>query len=224
MSKTGLLLISLLVIVLVGCEATYQARDVETSGFLKDYSILKEGVGNEALLVYKNPEANFSKYDKILFEPIELWRPAESDLAELEDEEAQRLGTYLYDSVKKQLEKDWEMVDKPGPGVLRLRGAITEAGDSVTAMNMISTILPYGRAISAGRRLITGTGSFVGKASVECEITNSQTGTLLFAAVDRRVGAKTVMGMWSSWDDVEKAYDYWGERIRIRLAEERALK
>jgi hypothetical protein len=42
--------------------------------------------------------------------------------------------------------------------------------------------------------------------------------------VDRRAGAKTVMGSWSTWDDVEKAYDYWAERVRTRLAEERSQK
>jgi hypothetical protein len=37
-----------------GCVSTHRARSVETSGFLGDYSNLREGEGEEALLVYVN--------------------------------------------------------------------------------------------------------------------------------------------------------------------------
>lgn len=205
-----------------GCSATHQASDVETSGFLKDYSLLEEGGEGEALLVYRNPDADFSKYDKILLEQIELWRPADSELAELPEEDIQKLGYYFYNTVYTELEKDWTMVRHPGPGVLRIRGAITEASDTIAALNMTSTIIPVMRIVSAGKRLITGTSAFVGEASVECAITDSTTGELLFAAVDRRVGAKTLDGSWSTWDDVEEAYDYWAVRCRERLTEERS--
>jgi hypothetical protein len=209
---------------LVGCAATHQMGDVEKSGFLKDYSMLKEGEDGEALLVYRNPDADFSKYDKILLEPIEIWRPKDSDLADLSEEDVQYLGNHLYESLKTELEKDYTLVASAGPGVLRIRGAITEASGSIAPLNMISTVIPVTRVISAGKRLITGTGAFVGKASVEGEFTDSESGELLFAAVDRRAGAKTVMGSLSTWDDVREAYDYWAERVRARLAEERTRK
>ena len=42
------------------------------------------------------------------------------------------------------------------------------------------------------------------------------------AGVDRRIGAKSVSGMMSKWSDVEEAYDYWVDRLRLRLAKARA--
>ena len=66
-------LMILLVFVLVSCSsktATIQGREVVFSGFLDDYSILREGGKGEPLLVYKNPTVDFAAYDKILLDPI----------------------------------------------------------------------------------------------------------------------------------------------------------
>ena len=55
----------------VGCAQTYQARKVETSGFLEDsYSLLQEGKKGEAQLIYINPDADFAAYDKIMLDPV----------------------------------------------------------------------------------------------------------------------------------------------------------
>jgi len=51
------------------CASTKQARNVEPSGFLGDYSKLQEGGKDEALLVYRNPHANISRFNKIIIEP-----------------------------------------------------------------------------------------------------------------------------------------------------------
>ncbi|MEW6742113.1 MAG: DUF3313 domain-containing protein [Planctomycetota bacterium] len=208
-------------IILSGCAATHQARSVETSGFLKDYSILHEGESGEALLIYKNPNADLSRYDKVLIEPVEIWRAADSELEDFPEEDGQRLGTYLHDALKRELEKDFQIVSEPGNGTLRIRAAITEASGSSAPLNMITTVVPIGIAVSAVTRVATGTAAFVGAASAEGEITDSATGELLFAGVDRRVGTKRIRGSWSQWEDVEEAFNYWAERIRLRLTEGR---
>jgi hypothetical protein len=64
--------ILVLMLVVTGCAATQEAKSVEKSGFLGDYSLLKEGerstfqqgAENQALLVYKNPAADWRKYIK----------------------------------------------------------------------------------------------------------------------------------------------------------------
>ena len=56
-----------------GCAATQEAKSVEKSGFLGDYSMLKEGQRStfkessedQALWIYKNPAADWRKYTKI---------------------------------------------------------------------------------------------------------------------------------------------------------------
>jgi hypothetical protein len=208
---------ALALLLLAACGTTHQARNVEGMGFLGDYSMLEEGSGDDPLLMYKNPDADFTVYDKVLFEPPTLWRPADSELGDLDEEDAKLLCKYLYVHVKQQLEKNWKLAKEPGPGVIRLQLAITEASDSTAALDMVTMVVPVGIAISAGKRLATGTATFVGAASLEGKITDSESGELLFAAVDKRVGSKSVDGLFSSWDDVKEAYDYWAQHIRMRI-------
>jgi hypothetical protein len=51
-------------------ESCQQARTVEKSGFLGDYSMLSRGGEGEALLFYENPEANWPSYNKIFLAPV----------------------------------------------------------------------------------------------------------------------------------------------------------
>ena len=56
----------ILMLVVTGCAATQEAKSVEKSGFLGDYSLLregerstiKEGVEDQALWIYRNPAAD----------------------------------------------------------------------------------------------------------------------------------------------------------------------
>ena len=214
-------LTGLLWVCVCGCATTRQARRVETSGFLKDYSMLEEGKSGEALLVYRNPEADVSAYDKVQLEPVSIWRPADSDLGEIPEEELEQLAQHLHDAIVSKLEEDYEIVGASGPGVMRVRVAITEAAKSWIVLERISAIVPQLRLVSSLKRLATGTHSFVGKAGIEGEIIDSESGERLFAAVDRRAGANTIRGSWSSWSDVNDAFDFWAERLRDRLREER---
>jgi len=64
-----------------------------------------------------------------------------------------------------------------------------------------------------------GTQAFVGRADVEGKITDTDTGELLFAAVDRRAGKNTPDGSMNSWNDVKQAFAYWATRLSERLRE-----
>jgi hypothetical protein len=196
-----------------------QARSAEPSGFLGDYSKLKEGGKDEALLVYRNPSASFASYDKILFEPVTVWA---SKKVEIPDDELQGVVDYLDSAVRNALGGDYQLVDRAGPGTLRLRIAITEAIDANAVMGTVSTIVPQARLLSEAKRVATGTAGFVGTAGVEGELSDSLTGERLFAAVDRRAGGKSVSGATQSWKDVKDAFDHWAGRLKARLAAERA--
>ncbi|MHC4942803.1 MAG: DUF3313 domain-containing protein [Planctomycetota bacterium] len=220
MSKICFVPLALALLLFLGCPTTRQASSVEASGFLKDYSILHEGGDEEALLAYTNPKADLKKYDKILLEHPTLWRPEDSDMADMDEDDLKYLGTYLYTSVQKQLLTDFGMVNKPGPGVLRIRLAITEASGSFAAGDLLTTILPPAKVVSGIKQITTGAGAFVGAASLEVEITDSLSGEVLLAVVDRQVGGKSLSGQFDSWDDVEEAFEYWSGKIRKRLAME----
>jgi hypothetical protein len=200
-----------------GCAITQQSRDGGRSGFLGDYSMLQPGEEGQAQLVYVNPTARWSQYDKVWIDSVTLWRDASTD--DLPDEEAQMLTDHLYAALHEELARDHEIVDSAGPGVLRLRAALTEAQGSKVVMNTVTSVIPQLRLLATAGGMATGTAALVGKAGVEAELVDSLSGERLAAAVDARQGTKAVRGGIGKWSDAQQTFKHWAERFRERLAE-----
>jgi hypothetical protein len=197
------------------CATTRQTRSVERSGFLGDYSDLQPGEEGQAQLVYIDPRADFSIYDAVLIDTVTLWH--DSDLSKIPAEERQALTDYLYSSLQRELSKSFQIVDKPGVGVLEIRAAITEARGSKVVANVVTSVVPQLRLLSAAAGMATDTQVFVGQCGIEAEIRDSLTHYRLAAAVDERAGTKALRGGVGKWSDVENAFDFWAGRLRERL-------
>jgi hypothetical protein len=209
-------------ITLTGCASTYQAEPKQ-SGFLGDYSLLKRGEEGEASLVYRKYDNDYDKwrsYTEILLEPVQIWK---GEKTPLNQEDAEYLAKIVWSRLDEELRKDYKMTSGQGVGVLRIQTAVTEAGTSMPVLDLITTLYPGTRLISEGKRWASGTESFVGAASVEIKITDSQSGELLGAAVDRRGGGKYVTKGFHRWTDVEEAFTYWAKQLRWRLCLERRV-
>lgn len=201
---------------LTGCATTRQSRGVgEESGFLGDYSDLKPGGKDEAQLIYIRPDADWARYDAIEIDSVTLWLDSKTE--DIPKEEQQQLTDYLYNALYEHLSKDYKIVDHPGPGVMRLRAAITEAKGSKVVMNTITSIVPQLRLLTTIVGMSAGTSVLVGKAGVEAELTDSMTGQRLMAGLDERQGTKAIRGGIKKWSDVKLAFDFWAERLQKRL-------
>ena len=154
--------ILILMLVVTGCATTQEAKSVEKSGFLGDYSLLKEGerstikegVGDQALLIYKNPAADWRKYRKIYLDPVTVWMSAkDSQLKDISVEDRRRLAALLWSKMDESLRKDYEMTNQVGPDVLRVQAAITEAGESNAVMDTVTSIIPQTKLLSGMKSL-----------------------------------------------------------------------
>jgi len=215
-----------------GCAATQEARSVEKSGFLGNYALLKEGQrsmvkeGSEdqALWIYTNPDADWRKYKKIQLDPVTLWMSQkDSQLKDVSVEDRQRLAALFWSKLDEQLRKDYEMTSEPGPDVMQIQVAITEAGDSNATLDTVTSIIPQTRLLTGAKGIATGVSGFAGSASAELKATDTSTGTILTAAVDRRGGTKSLRGVTNEWHDVEEAYRFWAEKLRYRLCQWRGV-
>jgi len=206
-----------LVLLSTACARTYQARYVDTSNFLDDYSLLTEGEDGDALLSYWKKDANWSAYKKIILDPVAIRKTPDSELNEMPHLESQRLKDLFEFRLRDALKKDFKLVNKPGPDTLRIQYAITDAETSILFLDQLTTFYPSARAVSLLKRMAIGTESYVGQASIEGKITDSQTGELLMASADCRAGGKTLMGSFDTWDDVEQAYQYWAAQTAYLL-------
>ena len=212
--------IGVLVLVVAGCATTEQVPDVRMSGFLGSYSQLHRGKPGQAEFTYRNPNVDLNKYQRVMLDPVQLWAAdnKNSALSKLSREDQQLLVNYLYVALRDALQKDYIIVNEPGPDVMRVRCAITEARADRPVMDLLSTATPAGLGISYAKRLVVGTHSAVGVVSVEGELLDSLTGERLAAVVDRRAGTKSLLGKPTRWGDVQDAFNFWARRMQTNLA------
>ncbi len=206
-----------------GCATTEEVREVEESGFLGDYSQLQTGGEGQAALRYVNPHARFDSYNKMLIDPVTLWMKDGSNLSEVPEVDRKMLVDYLHTALSDSLGREYTLVDAPGPGVMRLRVAITEAEQAPVVMSTVSNVVPQMLLISNVKKMVTGTQAFVGSAAVEGELLDAATGERLAAFVDKRSGGKSIERIGAgSWNDFKNACRVWAKLIATRLAEQRA--
>lgn len=214
-------LMSLAVLSLAACATTTETRSVEPSGFLKNVNQLQEGQGSQVQMVYIRPSTNFAKYKKIMMEPVAMYAAPDAKMAKLSTEEQKALVDYFDAAIREQLAPDYAFVTVPGPDVMVLRVAVTEAKGAKVVMNTISSIVPVGLALSTLKKVATGTHSAVAETQAEMEVLDAQTGERLIAAIDQRAGRKFTFRLdkFSKYAQVRDAFDFWAERMQTRLAE-----
>src|SRR5208337_3582908 len=229
---TGLLFVLLAGLILPGCAQTVapgpdiiQRAQGETpappppSGFLgNDYSLLTPpaaGTDQQAMLRYVNPNANWASYNKIMIAPVTYWA---GDDTKVSAADQQALCNYMYNVLVTDLGKTFAIVDQPGPGVIKVSAALTDASSAVPVLRSISVVVPQARALSVIKMAATGTYAFVGSAQGAIKFNDSVTGRLLAAAVDKRVGGASIrnVDVWQ-WGDADNAMNYWGNEIDQRL-------
>jgi hypothetical protein len=178
-------------LVLAGCQSPLASP--ELSGFILHHEQLQPGQANQAQLVYINPDTSFAPYESVLIEPVVLWEPDGERLSGLSRPELEKLADDLETSMRRELAREFEVVEEPKPGTLRMRLALVEVD-----------------AVRQGPE-----GELIGSVGIEAEILDASTGERLVAVGDSR-GARTP-------SDVNKAFDGWAVRARDRLSAFRAF-
>jgi uncharacterized protein DUF3313 len=185
------------------------------SGFLDDYSLLREGGPNEVALVYRNPEANWPAYREVLLEPVTLWRSGRKSLEPIPREDLLRLVADFQSAVRTRLGEAFRFVDRPGPGVLRIRLAITEAHASDPVLDILTASRGTGRPHPAGAGATDPeTRRFLEVAVIEGEVRDAATNVLLAEGVDRRRRGAPPLDTWA---EVDRAFAFWADRVCTRL-------
>jgi hypothetical protein len=189
------------------------------TGFLgSDYSLLTSppaDSGQKAMLVYTNMNANFTTYSKIMIAPVTFWAADDSKVSAADQ---QTLCNYAFNTFTSALGKNFTVVNEPGPGVLKLSIALTDATAATPGLRSISVVVPQARVLSAIKMAGTGTYAFVGSAQGEAKLNDSVTGQLLAAWADKRVGGTSITNVdVFQWGDAENAINYWANGLDQRL-------
>lgn len=216
----SIILATSLVALLLGigaCAKTRQTRSTETRGFLGDYTQMGEDETGRVALVYVNLDTDWRGYDAIMIDSVTVWYDTED--SKISDEDAQMLTDHFYAALHDELAKDFRIVDQPGPGVMRLRAAVTETKGANVIGNTVTSIHLGAKVASTALGAATDVQTFVGRATFEGEIRDSLTDVRLMAAVDQRSGTKNPLVGLKKWSQVRRIMDVWSENLRERLSE-----
>ena len=206
---------ALLVLLSGGCTHRRPGPSTEVSGFLDDYTLLRKGGPDELWRSYRNPKADWNAYHTVLLEPVTLWRSGRKSLDPIPKEDLLRLVTDFQTAVRTALGEDFHIVDRAGPGVMRIRLGITDARAADAVLDVLSARRGTDRAHAADAGpLHPETRRFLESAVIEGEIRDAQTNTLLSEGIDRRrPGAPAP----ATWADVDTAFARWAARACARL-------
>ena len=183
-----------------------QAQSKRYSGFLGDYSKLKRSRQLKGAMSYENPSKSLKEYDKFMIDRVVVHFAPNAKGIGIDPFKVQQVADYAHRELWQALSIRYQVVNTPGPGVLRLRVALTDIKTNVRLMN-----------IHPGTKLL---GFGLGGASMEGEAVDSQTGERVLAVVDSRKGGINPLPSRAAIDTVAHAKEvmrYWVKRFVGRV-------
>lgn len=206
-------------LILAACSGTPEVQtgdDAETMGNLNKVD------NSRADLAYVDPDADFSKYNKVMIMPlgvdkVEIIQPSTSGSIthkrdwELTDEDRKKLQEVFHEAMVKQLEKkgDYPVVTEAGDDVLQISAKLIAIAPAAAKDD--------NRSRTTGRSRVYTEGA--GALAVAVAYADSETGEVLGIMKD----SKSSTGVWSSnnsvsnMSDVRNMFNSWAIQIRKGL-------
>ncbi len=156
------------------------------------------------------PGVRLSDYTRIRVEPARLAPDLDTGRDEYRDHDLEIVRKQFQERVTDSLDEDFLLVDETGRDVLELRLLLT---------GIKANRPPLDARRRGGPTQYPTTTRGVGWATMQLELRDSETGELLFAAVDRYDGVTfdRNLGIGFTWSDAQRAFDGWGRALRARL-------
>ena len=185
------------------------------SGWMKDYSDLAEfktATGGTSMR-WISPSLKKGQYSSVMIDPITYY-PAPPANSQVPVKTINALPTYLVQQMRKELGSNIQIVQKPGPGVLRLRAAITGV-DTPTKGLQVYEVIPVA-LIFAGVSTATGMRDHNTLVYLEAQLIDSQSGDLLAKAVRKGIGENIANNKEEmTLDDAKPVLDSWAKDAAV---------
>ncbi len=200
MKKATIVISMVIFAALAGCAE----KNVVYSGFLKNYAQLKPDPEVGGALRYLNPRKSLKEYNRFQIDPIAVQFSRGAKGTAIDPAKLQNLTLYFRNELTKALNKNYRVVNRPGPRVLRIRAAITDVDESDPLLNIHPAMK------------LSGIG--LGGASMEAEALDSVTGERIGAIKETRSGSRMSMtaGL-SRLGHAKQVIRYWVSRFMKNL-------
>jgi len=186
------------------------------SGFLQDYDLLEPGKPGQASLVYRNPDVDIPAYQKILIDRVTIWCGADLEDHAADSADFVRMANMLYSTFRERFEKTHVITDTPGPSTLRFRLALTDVTPNSSELVVYSTVVPPPEHADDATEVSPTARKFFASATVEAEVTDSETDQLLIEAVTRKFGGRALDGSIETWAEARQVFEAWANTLAER--------
>jgi hypothetical protein len=175
-------------------EPAVAAAPFPPSGFLGDYNALKPGDPSRARLVYLDANADFSGYERVIVEPVVVWKSDEARFAGVSSAQREALAREFEAELERAFAQEFVVAKAAGPGTLRVRNALT----ATIAEGSDPERLQY--------------------IEVELELRDAVTNARLAAAVDSKGTPPSGTREDPQLVEAGAAFRDWAERVATRVA------
>ena len=222
---------------IVATETT--VANVPRVGFLTDYTRLQPMPGGGGMLCWRDAGVNWKQYDKVMIEPMRVTFAPGSDQKPVDPTDLKVLFDYFHGALVKALQPRTQVVTATGPGVLRVRIALTNLAPTNTMESLAGTAVPYGFVAEMGSGVATGrpAGStpYLGQTGLEVQFRDGASGNAVAECADTEIGRKYAADIsksaplaaetwmngyfdsFSSWSYARDAFDKWAAVFAQRL-------
>lgn len=197
---------------------------------------LKPTADGSGALVWIDPNVDLTKYNKFLVERIQVRLADDAAYKTIDPTDLKAMADYFHNAIAKALGPTYQVVSKPGPGVLRVRIVITDLVPTKPEYSVVALVVPYATVVDVasgpadGRP--AGSTAYLGRTGIAGSLIDSQTNRVVAEYADTEVGRKYVVDTskgvttavttgvddylqaYSTWGYAKKAFDGWARDLR----------
>ena len=182
------------IVVAVAAPVTVVSADKLTqkeqySGFLKDYSQLKEekDADGKPVMRYISKKLTSGGYHQVMIDRVDFY-PAPRPDENVDSATLYQIRDYLDKALREKIGAKTAIVDQAGPGVARMRVAITAVASETAALKGYQYV-PFALIVQ-GAKTAAGTRAKEAQLYAEMEIIDSQSGERIGAVVKKGIGTE----------------------------------
>ncbi len=203
------------------------------TGFLSDYANLKPVKGVDGAQAWRRDGVDWKKYSKVLIERMQIYLKQDGKRKPIDPQDLKLLTEAFYETLVAELKPTVEIVDKPGPDVLRVRIAIVDLVPTDAGRSVVGSVVPFAWVAEAASGPATGrpAGStpYLGQTGIEAQFVDGGSGDVLGEFTDLKIGKKFnapggYMDSFSAWAYAKEAFKQWSKHFRGRFDELRGMK
>lgn len=186
-----------------GCTPT--GRVVENHSYSADLTGLELNQSYAPTVVYTRPNAaTFEAYTRFIIDPVQV-NYDDPSMKDLDPDTVAKMQAYFRDNLIKSLrEGGYEVGTRTESNTLRISLHLSGLKAPSAAANITTALAPF--AIS------------VGEVTVEAQFREAVSNRLDIVAVAKTQGSRVVNAKpWSTWADIETAFDQWVAGIRQEI-------